>query len=99
MVVLLVDYPYNVARVVAVVNEKVVKRMSRRLFLLRGILTRHNHAIARNRTSLDLSIVIFPENEIVSHDSLLDYIYNLARARDDYKSVIVKRMSRDHFEI
>ena len=67
-------------RAVAVINEKVVKKVSRRLFLLRDILTRHDHTIARNRTSLDLSIVIFPENEIVSHDSLLDYIYNLAYA-------------------
>ena len=74
------NYIYNIADVDVERNRKVVKRMSRRLFLLRDILTWNNHAIARNRTSLDFSIVTFPENEIVSHDSLLDYIYNLAYA-------------------
>jgi len=72
------NYIYNIADVGVERNKKVVKRMSRRLFLLRDILTWNNHASARNSTSLNLSIVVFPENEIVSHDSLLDYIYNLA---------------------
>jgi hypothetical protein len=74
------NYIYNIADVGIERNRKVVKRMSRRLFLLRDILTWNNHASARNSTSLNFSIVVFPENEIVSHDSLLDYIYNLAYA-------------------
>jgi len=74
------NYIYNIADVGVKRNRKVVKRMSRRLFLLRDILAWNNHTSARNSTSLDFSIVVFPKNKIVSHDALLDYAYNIAYA-------------------